>query len=970
MTRRILNTVDSPKINQHLSKVALATLIVCQNYISVQIVVAQSTSTPTSPKRVFEKYKIGLVNPGDPPQHPFLRGEPDPEVPLFKGGSTRGTVTKQTFQTVSKIAQQIKPPTNQFSPRTLPVGLVVNGQIKLESFTVLGQEDGSRAISFEDWLLPFDELAQTLGFKIKEIDGKLDISTSSQRFQIPVDVVITDRTLGRAIAVRNLAKIPGFAIDFDIYKYAIDLKIPTGGIERIGVIDTPIILDGLDTRRPAGILGTSIIQQRAINSGSSNGNNTQGEFQAAGNIFDAGWYLRFNQPTFSDTQNWNLIDGVILRQRNSDDLIIGSQTPFWRNRNSTGTYWGATTVYRQGFAPPVRSSGGDFVLEERLQSKRGQRTISGLAAPGTLVQLVRSDRNQLVQEVLIDSSGVYRFENVIIGGVGEDSSIGQDYKVLLYPRGQLTANPIVRDISFTTIPGQIPVNSEAFVVSGGGNRIASGNFGSFDAAKGGVLYRRGVSEALTLGAGIAFDGEAKGVGELFWQPSEPLEIAMSATSGSQVDFLGRLSYRPSNNFAFTTSSDQFSTTANANWRMTPNFSVVSTYESLRGATVGAEYFTSGIDSSTSLRSDVSSRGQVRASASQRWENLQATLQRNESSNNAELSYRLPTEGYSDGGHEFVLGYQNSAQTINTSFTSVLWRYRSPERVGNGRYLWQSEVGYGWSGFGAGLLATVDLNVLPGLQLRSSYRGISDTSNQNSYAIELTTTLLTSDGVRGTFDRVEDFRTVGKVVFQPFLDKNQNSRQDPGEESYWDPLLIRINDRPAQQYRPQVLDDRADLNLPSGSYRLDIDPAGYPMNYRSRTDALRVEVVASGVTTVAIPLTPAYVAIGVVKDSRGDAVTGARVEATNLTTKTKVFSITNDGGFYTLEGLEQGEYQLRVSDLASTPDRLLINPASQPTQEINLTITIPTENTPAKTPPDRTSAVPASVIPYINVKRDL
>ena len=531
-------------------------------------------------------------------------------------------------------------------------------------------------------------------------------------------------------------------------------------------------------------------------------------------------------------------------------------------------------------------------------------------------------------------------------------------------------NPIIRDISFTSIPGQIPVGSEAFVVSGGGNRIASGNFGTFDAVKGGVLYRRGVSEALTVGAGIAFDLEAKGVGEFFWQPSEPLEIAASATVGSKVDFLGRLSYRPSSNFSFSTNSDQFSTTANANWRLTPNFSAVSTYESLRGSTIGGEYFSSNNNSSTILRTDISSRGQVRAYGSQRLENFQATLQRNESSNNAELSYRLPTDGsFSDSGHEFLAGYQNSFQTVNTNLTSLLWRYRSPERVGDGRYVWQSELGYGWSGFGSGALAAIELSLIPGLQLRSSYRGISDSSSQGSYAVELTTTLLTSGGIRGTFDRVENFRTVGKVVFQPFLDKNQNGRQDAGEESYWDPLLIRVNERPLAQYRPSVTNEQGDLNLPSGSYRLDIDPAGYPINYRSRTDALRVDVVSSGVTTVAVPLVPAYTSIGVVKDSRGDAVAGARVEATHLRTKTKVFSITNDAGFYTLEALEQGEYQINVGGLPSTPSQLKITATSQPNQELNLTVTIPTENTPpplsappAVSPPAPAPAAPVSKPP--------
>jgi hypothetical protein len=847
------------------------------------------------------------------------------------------------------LTQQITLPPTRFNPGSLPVGLIVNGQPKLDSFNVLGQEDGSRAINFDDWLLPFDELSRTLGFKIKEIDGKLDISTASQRFQIPVAVVVDNRTLGRAIAVRDLAKIPGFVVKFDLYKYAIDLQIPAGANERGEVIETPIVLDGLDTVSPDRQLGANIIQQRVTTSGISGGDtNTQGEFQAAGNIFGAGWYLRINQPTFSEARNWNITEGVILRQRDNDDLIIGSQTPFWHNRGgSNGSYWGATTVSRQGFVPPTRSA-GDFSLGDRLQSKLGKRTIAGLVEPGTLVQLVRADRDRLVKEVLVDSSGVYRFDNVIIGG--EDSSLGRDYKILLYPRGQLTANPIVRDVTFTSIPGQIPVGAEAIVVSGGGNRIAAGNFGTFDNIQGGVLYRRGISEALTLGAGIAYDKQIRGVGELFWQPSEPTEIAMSATTGSGVDFLGRLSYRPANNFFLSANIDQFSTTANTNWRITPNFSATGTYESLRGATVGGEYFTNTKNASTLVRGDISDRSQVRAAISQRWENLQANVQTNESSNNAELSYRIPTEGVlGDGGHEFVLGYQNSRQTVNTNLTTALWRYRSPEKVADGRFSWQAEVGYGWNGFGAGLLTAVDVNLIPGIQLRGSYRGIADTFNQGSYAIEFTTNLLTNGGIRGTFDRVENFRNVGKIVIQPFLDNNQNGRQDPGEEGYWDSLLIRLNERPLAQYRPQLNEDRGDVNLPNGSYRLDIDPAGYPMGYRSRTDALRVEVAPSGITTVSIPLVPAYIAIGSVKDSNGAVVAGARVEATNLSTKNKIYSITNDAGFYTLEGLEQGEYQLSVSGLATTPSKLRVTSTSPPTQEFNLTVTIPTEQKPPIAP---------------------
>jgi hypothetical protein len=296
------------------------------------------------------------------------------------------------------------------------------------------------------------------------------VSTSSQRFRLPTNKVIIDQNIGRAIAVRDIAAISGYSIKFDIYKYAINISVPGAPGGKFTPVEPPVVLEGLESVRPPG-LSTSIIQQRLNSSGAANSsfNEPQGELQAAGNIGDAGWYLRFNQPNITDPRNWNLSEAVVVRQNRSNDQVLGTQSPFWRSRNNgIGSYWGATTVYRNGFEAPNRFSGGSYSLNERLQARRGQ----------------------------------------------------------------LTANPIVRDISFTTFSGQIPVGADAFVISAGANRLASGNFGSFNAVQGGVLYRRGLTDTLTAGIGIAYDREVRGVGEFFWQPSAPLEIAATATTGS------------------------------------------------------------------------------------------------------------------------------------------------------------------------------------------------------------------------------------------------------------------------------------------------------------------------------------------------------------------------------------------------------------------------------------------------------
>ncbi len=856
------------------------------------------------------------------------------------------------------LVQQVSP-APAVTQQKLPVGLVINDRLKIESFIVLGQENGSEAVDFDDWLLPFDELSSALGFRIKEVGDTLEILTATQRFKLPANVILADKTLGRVIKARDLASIPGFIVKFDINKYAIDITTPRGTLGEFAGEAAPISLEGIDVAPKPNGVSLSIIQQRLNLTGGAKQPvdlaTAQGELQAAGNVGDAGWYLRLNQGAIGNPNSWNIPEAVILRQRPTDDLIIGSQSPFWRYRtNGTGSYWAATTVQRSGFDPPNRSSGGSYTLQDRLQARRSSRTVSGFADPGTVVQLVRNDRNQLLQEILVDSSGIYRFDKVSVSGISDDVSVGRDYKVLLYPKGQLTANPIVRDISFTTFSGQIPVGADAFVISAGANRTGGGNFGDFDAVQGGVLYRRGLTESLTVGAGIAYDREVRGVGEFFWKPSTELEIAAAATSSStNWDYISRLNYRPSRDFSFDIISDLLSTNANASWRLGSNFTAISSYESRRGGTIGGEYFTSDTNSSLSLRADIDDQGRTRFGVGRRWNNLQANYNQNESGSIGQITY-YPGGFSLYGGSEFVLGYQNN-QTANSQLTSALWRYRSPERTNDGRTLWQTELGYGFNTVGSGIIANADLNLIPGLQIQASYRGVSDTSTQGTYAVALTTTLLTTGGIRGTNDRVEDFRSLGKVVIRPFLDINQNGRQDPGEANYWDSLLIRVNDRPVSSFRPQVINDRADFNLPNGSYRLDIDPAGYPINARSRLDALRVDIISGGVTEIPIPLTASYLVSGFVKDQRGNAAGGARVEATNLKTKTKVFSITNDSGYYTLEGIDQGDYQLTISGFPSQPNTLTITPATKPTQEIDLQVTIPSEGSdPAPTPQPKES----------------
>jgi hypothetical protein len=134
-----------------------------------------------------------------------------------------------------------------------------------------------------------------------------------------------------------------------------------------------------------------------------------------------------------------------------------------------------TTVQRFGYTPP-ETVGGGFSPSQRMRSNQIGRTISGEATPGTLVQLTQGFGDNVIAEILVDYSGIYRFEDVPTAGSGIGNIGGSNYQVRLYPNGQLTATPEIRDAIFASLPGQLNKGTSALIVSSGLNRENTSNY--------------------------------------------------------------------------------------------------------------------------------------------------------------------------------------------------------------------------------------------------------------------------------------------------------------------------------------------------------------------------------------------------------------------------------------------------------------------------------------------------------------
>jgi hypothetical protein len=803
---------------------------------------------------------------------------------------------------------------------TFPCGLNLGDRQLLPSMMVRGKEDGSKAIDFNNWSIPVNVLTRTLNIKTKTLpDGKIELRSSAAVSKISLQQLGSYPEIGLAIKIKDLQTYLGIKSEFDLIDYTIKLTLPEAIGAGIGGADVEanLALDGLETKSPEQLKLTAIEQKYSINTSNGSGSSEK-SIRAAGTIFGSSWYAQFggNSERILDL---SLKDAQVVKYSDKTDYIIGGQSAFW-NRQDSGNYWGITGIWRQGFSPQLSTSGG-VSTSERTQANKVGRSIVGNARPGTLVRLLPVGKDRAIAEVLVDGTGVFRFDNVAV------TDGDRYYRLWLFANGQLSAAPEVRDVNFVTVPGQLPAGATATLASVGLRR-EEGGLGKFSDVRGSIVTHWGVSEGLTLGAGVSLDRGVQGLGELYFQPNGiPLEAAISVRTGAEWDLLSNINWNPTNNLKFGWNIDKLSHRVKGDWKVSSQFAVTSTYDSRDALGIGFDYQTRSAANSTSLQASFDTNSRLRWRAGQQVGQWELQHQSNEVGTISHLTYALDRQ--SSSGNAIELSYQTSQVSTSNQFATLAWRYRPTIRSN-----WEAELGYGIGNVGGGWLASGAVNILPGVNLRGRYQtGIN--SSTPSFSLELVSNLETQSGWRENPQQLETLRTQGGIEIIPFLDRNGNGQQDPGEKSHLDLELINLNYRPLKPYRPMITDNRISLRVAPGKYRIDFDPSGFPINWRTQAAGYAVEVAAGSYTKVLVPLVPSYTIEGVVLDRSGKPQTGAKVELIPTTGGESTFSITSRDGQFYLEALGQGSYQVQVNGKPIPGSIVNLNSSSEPSQVLNL-----------------------------------
>ncbi|MBE9070803.1 carboxypeptidase regulatory-like domain-containing protein [Leptolyngbya cf. ectocarpi LEGE 11479] len=217
--------------------------------------------------------------------------------------------------------------------------------------------------------------------------------------------------------------------------------------------------------------------------------------------------------------------------------------------------------------------------------------------------------------------------------------------------------------------------------------------------------------------------------------------------------------------------------------------------------------------------------------------------------------------------------------------------------------------------------------------------MSTLSSQDTFQLEISPRFNLQRGIGLGSHRQDWLRTQGGLMIQPFLDDNNNSQRDPGESGYLEDLdlLVTVNHQPLDYYQPQIQNGHATIALTPGLYRIDLDPAGFPLDRQAVDQAVAAEVTPGEYTQVLIPLGRSFSVSGVVLDADGHAMGGQQVKIVNTTSDRSQLSVTNGAGVFYLEGISPGRYRFEIGDQAVESTTLDFSDTTQPFQEVNFKV---------------------------------
>lgn len=826
-----------------------------------------------------------------------------------------------------------------------PTGINIGNRNVVSSTLVRGAEDGEQPINFDQWQIPISEVIKVLDFqKITLPDGQWELRNIGLYVRVNPNEFPQDPLLGTVISISQIRDLFDVSAEFDFESYAICLNPPW--LDRRDRPKTsgevlPIILDGLpQIKAPDFSLSvlsnnfnyTTTTNQKAVQ-------RWQGQTALTGRLLGGSFYLNTTKNDLIDSWHGQLTEAQYFRQTPSTDFALGSQAAPFSDLFTSGHYWGVTTTHRFGYTSSANTGDSGFNMDHSLRSDVVLRDIQGQTLPGTLVQLVRQNlMTEILAEVLVDESGEYRFEHVPTRSIGSNT-----FQLLFYPDGILTHEPIIKNVDLYRFPEHLSTGNANLIFSTGWQRETEVDdfLGSFSNWQTSANYRLGLNNSLTVGLGGITTTQAGLIltNELFFQPQGmPIRFYTHTAydlNNKELDYDFSLQYAPSNNFELSAIGNRDSQIFQLNIRPLRgiNFDVRYDTKESQPEFNGSFYQRLGkvyLNSRFQYKDQQNYQLQLRPKLGD-WE---LDYLRDEFRTNTKLTYTFAGNRYRDA---LIWGDYQRQRNNDQDYMGFGWQFVNKDPVTRQRK-WGIDLGYRFNDQSSGVVASFNKEFRSGLSLRLDYSQVALFSESGEFRLQLHSNLNLQPRLKLGREDANSLRGQGGILLRAFIDRNENGLLDGNEQLYTDSLneLLILNNRLVNRYR--TVSDAQGLSIPltPDTYRVDLDPAGYPFDTTPAQSAMAVEVKSGAYTEVVIPFSPSYTIVGVVRRTENNSAVGAKVEAVNTATGDRRFSITNNEGVYFLEGLKAGKYEILIDNVPTTK-YVTIHAETEQLIELNFTL---------------------------------
>jgi hypothetical protein len=291
----------------------------------------------------------------------------------------------------------------------------------------------------------------------------------------------------------------------------------------------------------------------------------------------------------------------------------------------------------------------------------------------------------------------------------------------------------------------LPKGVSALTLSGGGNNNLvqqQNSLGEFEDFRGGVAFHRGVAKDVTLGLGFVYEDLPLGYTQLSYQPTNsPLKTSISLIGGDEgLVVNSHVRFQPSGNFVLNFYNKDSEQKFDLNWGLGSSLTLVAKGDTHNDSlNAGVKYSLRGDDFLVSASAGWDTNKDWQWQFDSRFGRLGLIYASDREKINSELNYIVFKPENFGFQCSLFLNYENRLIKSKEEYlTSWGWRLHSGEKLGQNKYRWEFDLGYGIGSQGSGLVASAVTALTPELFLKLGYQNMSLTSDDSSWTFQLTT----------------------------------------------------------------------------------------------------------------------------------------------------------------------------------------------------------------------------------------